>query len=286
MAGSNKIWNWRQPHVLRGRIPLRVERQARAAQVSRRSLIFILFLFYFSVCPLIWEYRHFFGLGVAIRFKVRKHCVMPYSEYWCAIFDLWSPPLLRYECIPKSWLCDGDVTCAGGEDENSELCKVYFIFKIIIYCSKIAEEYNSNVIASYSNYESLEIKDQRSKISAGRQEGVQQGRVPLRQFPLYPFELGVRRGQWLPGRIGWARQLQWVHFCLSRTVQLRYGYGIKDFFSLISIRKDNEHGNCSGNLVLICVLDMLHAGYLWPTIFRIAMEIQLPLQKKYLNIWI
>uniref|UniRef100_A0A914RFQ6 Low-density lipoprotein receptor domain class A n=1 Tax=Parascaris equorum TaxID=6256 RepID=A0A914RFQ6_PAREQ len=30
----------------------------------------------------------------------------------------------KYECIPKAWLCDGDVTCAAGEDESKELCGV------------------------------------------------------------------------------------------------------------------------------------------------------------------
>ena len=30
----------------------------------------------------------------------------------------------KYECIPKAWLCDGDVTCADGEDESKELCGV------------------------------------------------------------------------------------------------------------------------------------------------------------------
>jgi len=30
----------------------------------------------------------------------------------------------KYECIPKTWLCDGDVTCVGGEDESEALCGV------------------------------------------------------------------------------------------------------------------------------------------------------------------
>lgn len=44
------------------------------------------------------------------------------QEFHCRSNALLAQP--KYECIPKSWLCDGDVTCAGGEDESKELCGI------------------------------------------------------------------------------------------------------------------------------------------------------------------
>lgn len=44
------------------------------------------------------------------------------QEFHCASNAKLAQP--KYECIPKAWLCDGEVTCAGGEDEAEELCGV------------------------------------------------------------------------------------------------------------------------------------------------------------------
>ncbi|PAV62586.1 hypothetical protein WR25_26419 isoform C [Diploscapter pachys] len=54
----------------------------------------------------------------------RHHCgnrTCSDQEFHCASNARLAQP--KYECIPKSWLCDSEVSCAGGEDESVELCK-------------------------------------------------------------------------------------------------------------------------------------------------------------------
>ena len=30
------------------------------------------------------------------------------------------------QCMPESWLCDGEIDCDGGQDENSTICGKVF----------------------------------------------------------------------------------------------------------------------------------------------------------------